>query len=91
MVGLEPTRLVGHWILNPARLPVPPHRLENLRRDIMSGERSRVKCHRFDFTSFPAINGRLKSQNRFFDRVIDRPDRQTDRLILPGLPLCRWD
>ena len=23
-VGLEPTRPCGHWILNPARLPIPP-------------------------------------------------------------------
>ena len=26
-VGLEPTRPEGHWILNPARLPIPPLRL----------------------------------------------------------------
>ena len=26
-VGLEPTRPCGHWILNPARLPIPPLRL----------------------------------------------------------------
>ena len=26
MVGIEPTRPRGHWILNPARLPIPPHR-----------------------------------------------------------------
>lgn len=25
-VGLEPTRSCEHWILNPARLPVPPLR-----------------------------------------------------------------
>ena len=25
-VGLEPTRPCGHWILNPARLPIPPLR-----------------------------------------------------------------
>ena len=24
--GIEPTRPEGHWILNPARLPVPPLR-----------------------------------------------------------------
>jgi hypothetical protein len=24
--GLEPTRPCGHWILSPARLPVPPRR-----------------------------------------------------------------
>ena len=23
-MGLEPTRPNGHWILNPARLPIPP-------------------------------------------------------------------
>ncbi len=28
-VGLEPTRPCGHWILNPARLPIPPLRLLN--------------------------------------------------------------
>ena len=27
-VGLEPTRPCGHGILNPARLPIPPLRLE---------------------------------------------------------------
>lgn len=26
VVGLEPTRPRGHGILNPARLPIPPHR-----------------------------------------------------------------
>lgn len=26
-VGLEPTRPCGHWILSPARLPIPPRRL----------------------------------------------------------------
>ena len=26
MVGVEPTRPCGHWILSPARLPIPPHR-----------------------------------------------------------------
>ncbi len=26
-VGLEPTRPEGHWILSPARLPIPPLRL----------------------------------------------------------------
>lgn len=26
-VGLEPTRPCGHWILSPARLPIPPLRL----------------------------------------------------------------
>jgi hypothetical protein len=24
--GLEPTRPCGHWILSPARLPIPPRR-----------------------------------------------------------------
>ena len=27
--GLEPTRPCGHWILSPARLPIPPRRLCN--------------------------------------------------------------
>ena len=26
VVGLEPTRYCYHWILSPARLPIPPHR-----------------------------------------------------------------
>ena len=25
MEGLEPSRCCHHWILSPARLPVPPH------------------------------------------------------------------
>ena len=25
--GIEPTRPCGHWILSPARLPIPPRRL----------------------------------------------------------------
>ena len=25
--GLEPTQPCGHWILSPARLPIPPRRL----------------------------------------------------------------
>jgi hypothetical protein len=25
--GLEPTRSCDHWILSPARLPIPPRRL----------------------------------------------------------------
>jgi hypothetical protein len=25
--GVEPTRPCGHWILSPARLPIPPRRL----------------------------------------------------------------
>src|SRR5438093_6623383 len=28
--GLEPTRPRGHWILSPARLPIPPRRLTRL-------------------------------------------------------------
>src|SRR4029077_269427 len=29
--GLEPTRPRGHWILSPARLPIPPRRLFTLK------------------------------------------------------------
>src|SRR6266478_8364884 len=29
--GLEPTRPCGHWILSPARLPIPPRRLFTLK------------------------------------------------------------
>ena len=37
--GLEPTRPCGHWILSPARLPIPPRRLQ---RDLIlrSAQRS---------------------------------------------------
>ena len=28
VVGVEPTRYRYHWILSPARLPIPSHRLE---------------------------------------------------------------
>ena len=37
-MGLEPTRPCGHWILNPARLPIPPL----WRMDIASAD-----AHRF--------------------------------------------
>src|SRR5437762_10115036 len=30
--GLEPTRPCGHWILSPARLPIPPRRLFTQKR-----------------------------------------------------------
>ena len=30
MVGIEPTRPRGHGILNPARLPIPPHRQNHM-------------------------------------------------------------
>ena len=43
-VGIEPTRPCGHWILSPARLPVPP-----LRRWNSNG----------DFTTAPLDFGRL--------------------------------
>src|SRR5205814_4535103 len=29
--GLEPTRSCDHWILSPARLPIPPRRRENVK------------------------------------------------------------
>src|SRR5436309_15104852 len=31
--GLEPTRPCGHWILSPARLPIPPRRRFGKERD----------------------------------------------------------
>ena len=32
--GIEPTRPCGHWILSPARLPIPPRRLE-MKRELV--------------------------------------------------------
>src|SRR6266508_3472101 len=37
--GLEPTRPCGHWILSPARLPIPPRRLFTLKRDFAGQKR----------------------------------------------------
>src|SRR2546421_6641553 len=37
--GLEPTRSCDHWILSPARLPVPPRRRQE-------GERENTSSHR---------------------------------------------
>ncbi len=51
-VGLEPTRPEGHWILSPARLPIPP-----LRR-LSSGKFNSMKLKNQIF--------RLRCMNRFF-------------------------
>ena len=40
--GIEPARPQGHWILNPARLPVPPPRHELL---ITTGKSGAKDCH----------------------------------------------
>ena len=29
VIGVEPIRPNGHWILSPTRLPIPPHRHNN--------------------------------------------------------------
>src|SRR5216117_2567434 len=38
--GLEPTRSCDHWILSPARLPVPPRRREEIKLQKRSGSSS---------------------------------------------------
>src|SRR5690349_18599747 len=38
--GIEPTRSCDHWILSPARLPVPPRRLRNKSERIRAWRRS---------------------------------------------------
>lgn len=37
--GVEPTRPCGHWILSPARLPIPPRRLCPVKCDRIKVER----------------------------------------------------
>jgi hypothetical protein len=37
--GLEPTRSCDHWILSPARLPIPPRRHFTLKRCFTYGKR----------------------------------------------------
>src|SRR5437588_3664692 len=52
--GLEPTRPCGHWILSPARLPIPPRRLlESLKLRIRTrsssvSDFSFAACHAFE-------------------------------------------
>src|SRR5438128_12235063 len=38
--GIEPTRSCDHWILSPARLPVPPRRREEIKLQKRSGSSS---------------------------------------------------
>ena len=38
--GIEPTRSCDHWILSPARLPVPPRRREKIKLQKRSGSSS---------------------------------------------------
>src|SRR5437870_8985218 len=38
--GIEPTRSCDHWILSPARLPVPPRRREEIRLQKRNGSSS---------------------------------------------------
>jgi hypothetical protein len=41
--GLEPTRPCGHWILSPARLPVPPRRQLSIDVEFIRKMRDRQK------------------------------------------------
>jgi hypothetical protein len=49
--GLEPTRPCGHWILSPARLPIPPRRREN-----PEGTKSKANLKRFQLQAFHPEN-----------------------------------
>jgi hypothetical protein len=54
-VGIEPTRYCYHWILNPARLPIPPLRPGNTPRSIAGCKNNKflfkAKIHCFFFTN----------------------------------------
>ena len=51
--GLEPTRPCGHWILSPARLPIPPRRhqrkviVQSIERSSNFNRASRKRSNRF--------------------------------------------
>src|SRR6476660_1605463 len=47
--GIEPTRSCDHWILSPARLPVPPRRREEIKLRKRSGSSSARRSARRSF------------------------------------------
>ena len=54
--GLEPTRSCDHWILSPARLPIPPRRLLKWNGTIRPLRRSSTARRRADRSEVPIIS-----------------------------------
>ena len=57
--GIEPTRSCDHWILSPARLPVPPRRREAREA---SAEARKLKQYRADLASAADCEADQKSR-----------------------------
>ena len=54
VTGVEPVRILLHWILSPARLPIPPHRqLSDIRYDTIKDGKCQanlnIKIYRSDY------------------------------------------
>ena len=78
VAGVEPARPCGHGILNPGRLPIPPHRHGNNRNSI-SDFRSKVKGAIQIIPKY-RDNGRLcgEADARSADNGRERKPRQSD-------------
>jgi hypothetical protein len=54
--GIEPTRSCDHWILSPARLPVPPRRHEEIKLQKRSGSSSVSNWVRVEISIQPLVS-----------------------------------
>src|SRR4029077_18884008 len=57
--GIEPTRSCDHWILSPARLPVPPRRREGIKLQKRSRSSSISRRVRTQRASLPLARASL--------------------------------
>ena len=66
VVGVEPTRYRYHWILSPARLPIPSHR-RNITNDIITKSDTKVNSFFYFLKKcFKKPGGHFKGIRQFF-------------------------
>jgi hypothetical protein len=80
--GLEPTRPCGHWILSPARLPIPP------RRRVQEHTHFARRHEHFDWLSTQGASRCFNITQSLFALLLDRKS-STQRDVGPYTPLHR--